>query len=131
MRKTWVVVLGAVAAVSGIAEEPESQLLRLVEGRLGLQAPYEQVYGEVNQNVLALLCAALMNTPEHYIHNFNGAEGNQVFVHKDGHREAVFDASGEPVTDCVNGPSYNYYDALDRITRRSDGLNSGHSDKIR
>lgn len=49
----------------------------------------------------------LKNTPEHHIHNMRGAN-NRVYLHKDGHQEAVFDHNGKAVTDCINMASYNY-----------------------
>lgn len=37
-----------------------------------------------------------------------GATGNKLFLHKDGHKEAVFDEAGNPVKDGINDASYNY-----------------------
>ena len=57
--------------------------------------------------ILSALFFILKNTPEHHIHNMRGAN-NRVYLHKDGHQEAVFDHNGNAVTDCINMASYNY-----------------------
>lgn len=49
----------------------------------------------------------LKNTPEFHIHNMRGAN-NVIYLHKDGHKEAVYDENGNLVTDCINMASYNY-----------------------
>jgi hypothetical protein len=51
----------------------------------------------------------LSHTCEIAQHNMNGATGNEVYLHPDGHSEAVFDSSGNRVTDAENMASYNYY----------------------
>lgn len=57
----------------------------------------------------ALINGWLKHTYEVRIHQMRGANGNQVFVHKDGHEEYVFDANRQPVQDGMNDGSYNYY----------------------
>jgi len=39
-----------------------------------------------------------------------GNEGNQKYVSTDGHSEAIFTENGVPVTDSLNGPTYNIAD---------------------
>lgn len=51
----------------------------------------------------------LSHTSEIAQHNMNGVTGNVVYLHKDGHQEAVYDSSGNLVTDDENQASYNYY----------------------
>ncbi|MCK4886251.1 MAG: hypothetical protein KAS96_02625 [Planctomycetes bacterium] len=51
----------------------------------------------------------LSHTCEIAQHNINGSTSNEVYLHQDGHSEAVFDSSGNPVTDEENKASYNYY----------------------
>jgi len=58
---------------------------------------------------ISFLYQALANTSEVYIHGMRGATENKVFLHKDGHNEAVLGPDGKSVTDCVNRASYNYY----------------------
>ena len=58
---------------------------------------------------LAFVRSALSRTMEVHIHQMRGASKNRVFVSRDGHSEAVIDENGKQVTDCVNGPSYNYF----------------------
>lgn len=50
----------------------------------------------------------LFNTSEVRIHQLRGAIGNQVYLHKDGHMEVVFDSEGNLVKDGINDGSYNY-----------------------
>lgn len=50
----------------------------------------------------------LSQTQELNIHQMRGATKNKVFVHKDGHKEAVFDENGSLVQDGINDGSYNY-----------------------
>ncbi len=64
---------------------------------------------KVSSNHTAILYAILKNTYEVRIHQQNGAKDNQVYVHQDGHREAVFDKNGKLVQDGINDGSYNYY----------------------
>lgn len=59
--------------------------------------------------VVATIYTALKNTRETRIHQMGGEFENKVFLHKDGHREAVYDANGKLVTDCPNKGTYNYY----------------------
>ncbi len=65
--------------------------------------------GEIDSKKLQIIYSILQNTSEYYIHNLNGATGNKVFLHKDGHKEAVYDPDGNLVQDDINDPSYNYY----------------------
>ena len=51
----------------------------------------------------------LSHTCEITQHNIHGATGNSVFLHIDGHQEAVYDPSGNLVRDPANMASYNYF----------------------
>lgn len=51
----------------------------------------------------------LSHTYEVTQHNIHGATGNRVFLHADGHKEAVFDPAGNLVRDSANMASYNYF----------------------
>lgn len=57
---------------------------------------------------LAWFWWTLAHTGEVAAHNLHGAQGNTVWTSADGHKEAVFDSSGKPVTDPANKPSYNF-----------------------
>jgi len=50
----------------------------------------------------------LANTSETRIHQLRGASGNKMYLHKDGHKEAVYDEGGKLVKDGINDGSYNY-----------------------
>lgn len=50
----------------------------------------------------------LANTSEDKIHQLRGKTGNKYYLHKDGHREAVYDSDGNLVKDGINDGSYNY-----------------------
>jgi hypothetical protein len=63
--------------------------------------------------LLVVACAwflswTLGHTYEAASHNMQGAVGNRVFLHKDGHSEAVVDSSGKQVEDPANRASYNF-----------------------
>ncbi|NQU38509.1 MAG: hypothetical protein HQ523_00990, partial [Lentisphaerae bacterium] len=64
--------------------------------------------GGTNLKHVAILQSILKHTSEVCIHQQNGASRNKVFVQKDGHLEAVFDANGVLVQDGINDGSYNY-----------------------
>jgi len=50
------------------------------------------------------------SVPAYFHQQGPGNEGNQKFVSPDGHSEAIFDQFNQPVTDPVNGPTYNFQD---------------------
>lgn len=56
----------------------------------------------------AIIHLILSQTSELNIHRMRGATENRVYVHKDGHKEAVYDANGKLVQDGINDGSYNY-----------------------
>ena len=56
----------------------------------------------------------LKNTYELHQHNMNGTSGNIVFLHVDGHNEAVYDTDGNLVTDPINKASYNYCHPIEK-----------------
>ncbi|MDB4673646.1 hypothetical protein OAF27_02415 [Verrucomicrobiales bacterium] len=50
----------------------------------------------------------LANTSELPIHQLRGKTGNKLYLHKDGHKEAVYDTDGNLVKDGINDGSYNF-----------------------
>lgn len=65
--------------------------------------------GKVEAHKLQVIYLILVNTNEWYIHRQRGADGNEVFLHRNGQNEAVFDKNGNPVRDGINDASYNYF----------------------
>ncbi|MDF3131162.1 hypothetical protein P0Y35_18275 [Kiritimatiellaeota bacterium B1221] len=63
---------------------------------------------EPTQEQITLIRNWLSHTSETKIHQMRGATGNKLFLHQDGHKEAVFDKEGHPVKDGINDASYNY-----------------------
>ncbi len=57
---------------------------------------------------ISLIRHWLSHTSETSIHQLRGASGNKVYLHKDGHKEAVYDEAGKIVKDGINDGSYNY-----------------------
>jgi len=55
-----------------------------------------------------LIFNILKHTNEIYIHRQRGAVDNQIFLHKDGHKEAVYNKENKLVKDGINDASYNY-----------------------
>lgn len=64
--------------------------------------------GAPTEEQISLVRHWLSHTSETSIHQMRGATGNQVFLHKDGHIEAVYDDKGKLVQDGINDGSYNY-----------------------
>jgi len=58
---------------------------------------------------VATIYTILGNTQEFRIHQLNGEIENRTFLHKDGHREVVFNKDGTAVEGCPNKATYNYY----------------------
>lgn len=100
-------------AVAQSYTEPEEMkgFMDETEKAMNLEKTIEQIEkGEINSRKLQIIYLILQNTPEYYIHNLNGAAGNEVYVHVDGHRESVYGPDGKLVQDGINDGSYNYYD---------------------
>ena len=55
----------------------------------------------------------LKNTYEIHQRNMNGASGNVVLLHEEGHQEAVYDSDGNLVTDTANKGSYNFCNPIE------------------
>lgn len=73
--------------------------------------------GEIETSKLDVIYKILSKTTEVYIHRMRGADDNQVYLHKDGHSEAVFDVNEELVKDGLNDGSYNYFHPSDQPLR--------------
>lgn len=65
--------------------------------------------GRVERRKLIIIYNILRNTSEVYIHQQRGQYGNQVFLSKDGHKEAVFGPDGKLVQDGINDGSFNFF----------------------
>ena len=63
---------------------------------------------EFTQEQAALIYHWLANTNETPIHQLRGATDNQLYLHKNGKYEAVYDGEGKLVKDGINDGSYNY-----------------------
>lgn len=77
--------------------------------------------GKIQQKKLQIIWTVLSATSEFYIHRLNGADDNEIFVHKDGHKEAVYDKAGNLVQDGINDGSYNYFHPDDDPLRHFAG----------
>lgn len=62
----------------------------------------------LTDNQKAMIYLMLSRTQESAIHQMRGATENKTFLHKDGHREAVYNADGNLVKDGINDGSYNH-----------------------
>ncbi|BCS94997.1 hypothetical protein DSLASN_06290 [Desulfoluna limicola] len=82
----------------------------MMQESLQLTPFMEQIQrNEISEKQTAIIYSILQHTSEICIHRQNGAIDNQVFIHKDGHFEAVFDKHNKPVKDGVNDASFNYF----------------------
>ncbi|MBU0753918.1 MAG: hypothetical protein KJ645_02180 [Planctomycetes bacterium] len=98
------------AAITQETKETKQENESKTENDLDL-APYIQKIkqGKVDSKRIAILYAILQNTHEVCIHQQNGAKDNQVYLHQDGHREAVYDKEGKLVEDGINDGSFNFF----------------------
>lgn len=104
-------IVFAAPAQANMDPKDIKKFMDLTEETLNLGQTIEQIkMGEIDTRKLQIIYLILQNNFEIYVHNLNGAEGNEVFLFKDGHREAVYDPKGNLVKDGVNDGSYNYYD---------------------
>ena len=63
---------------------------------------------EPSKEEIEMVWRWLANTSENSIHQLRGQTGNKFYLHKDGHKEAVYDSEGKLVKDGINDGSYNY-----------------------
>ncbi len=104
-----VLFIGATTALAQPdAGEAEGQADSLTQ-QYGLAPTVERIQKGKDSEKLAILYRILSNTPEVYIHRMRGAEGNKTYLHKDGHREVVFDENDKRVEDGINNGSYNFF----------------------
>ncbi len=105
-----VLILLPIAAMAQLSDEQMEHNVETMARELSLIPFINQIQqGKFSDNQTAIVYLILKHTTEVHIHQQNGAIGNQVFVHKDGHSEAVFDKNKELVKDGVNDGSYNYF----------------------
>ncbi|WP_438464090.1 hypothetical protein [Marinomonas sp. PE14-40] len=114
------VILCLLYSVNSIADDkPEipHQMRDMFELRALNAESLKDIETKINS---ATIFTILANTQELHSHQMNGEIHNQVYLHKDGHKEAVFkfdiddngkaiDGTGSLVTDCINQASFNYY----------------------
>lgn len=70
--------------------------------------------GRIERRKLIIIYNILKHTYEVYIHQQRGQYGNTVYLHKDGHKEAVYGPDGNLVKDGINDGSYNYFHPSDQ-----------------
>ncbi len=91
-------------------QKKQESLVKTMVQEFKLQKTIDQIEnGKIEPDKLNTIYLVLQNTNEYYIHNLNGAKGNQVYLHKDGHKEAVYAKDGKLVKDGINDGSYNYF----------------------
>ncbi len=86
-----------------------AQASDLPEHYQGYLVATDQYLEEQNKHKITFIYYTLLNTNEYHSHNLGGIDTNKVYIHKDGHKEAVYDANGNLVEDCLNQGSYNYH----------------------
>ena len=97
-------------ASAQLDESQQREYLKALNGVESLSELIKEIRGSSPPapEVIAI-AVVLANTHEVSIHQMRGATGNKVYLHKDGKREAVYDAAGKLVQDGVNDGSYNYF----------------------
>jgi len=119
----WALALTGCASTPSDADVEEGfrEFVSIVAESLELESRMESTsaddFGSPRASFIML---TLASTSEHAAHNLNGATGNEVWTHVDGHQEGVYDADGNLVEDCANQASYNYFspweEALNHFT---------------
>jgi hypothetical protein len=93
-----------------LSQQNQAILAARYRQSMGLEETVAQIKaGEIDAKRLAILRAILSATPEVQIHRLQGATGNEVFLHPEGHQEAVYGPHGQLVSDGINDGSYNYF----------------------
>ncbi len=99
------------SSTASMKPEEMHKFMKQTEKELKLKKVIKRIQnGDIPQRHLQIVYLVLQNTHEYYIHNLNGVSGNQVFIHENGHSEAVYDKNEKLVQDGINGGSYNYFD---------------------
>ncbi len=113
--KTNIILVALCVLMSSTARAqlPEAKMkshANMMEQKLKLASFIQEIQkGNISSKRTSILYAILQNTSEVCIHQQNGAKDNQVYVHQDGHKEAVYDKNGKLVQDGINDGSYNYF----------------------
>jgi len=92
--------------------QTQQQMKKFVNNSIK-QFKLQEVVKKIQTNKISteqqwLIFNILKHTHEIYIHRQRGALDNQIFLHKDGHREAVYNKERKLVKDGINDASYNY-----------------------
>jgi hypothetical protein len=81
-----------ISSASNMPKSERDKFMSQVEKYLKLGSMISKIENrQIPQKNVQIIYLILKNTNEYYAHNLNGAIGNQVFVHPDGHSEAVID----------------------------------------
>src|SRR5262245_23702278 len=104
-----------------LTESAQSKFVNDLHHSLGLSDLVRRVVGgKIDNAKIRVIAAILRNSNEIEIHRMRGGGNNKVFLHPDGHQEAVYDGNGLLVQDGINDGSYNYFhpqqDALRHFT---------------
>lgn len=107
-------LLTCALSVAQMTEKDMKSAAVLSERTLKLDAYISKIEkGEVDARKLSVIYLVLKHTSEYHIHCMRGATGNKVYLHPEGHQEAVFDADGKRVEDGINDASYNYFHPIE------------------
>src|SRR5262245_20590106 len=115
------VLLAARPIQAQLSESAQSKFINDLHNSLGLSDAVKRVVdGKVDNSKIRAIAAILRKSNEIEIHRMRGGRNNTLFLHPDGHREAVYDGNGRLVQDGINDGSYNYFhpqrDALRHFT---------------
>ncbi len=85
----------------------DSSLIEIIEGKDFNGLTIKEIEKPTAYE-LSVIKFILKNTYELNIHKMRGEENNSVYLHKDGHKEVVYDENGDLVTNYNQG-SFNFY----------------------
>ena len=121
MRLWKVLLILVVASATNASANDGARLIKYVRHDYDLQKyrAKDLADGSFNQQV-NFIYAVLSRTDEEHSHQLGGELNNEVWIHDDGHTEAVvrvdrdeqgnkIEGTGALVTECMNMGSYNYF----------------------
>jgi hypothetical protein len=102
---------GTAKASPGLTPRQLQSGIDLVERTVSGLGPYTAAIrsGQVPTRQLGVIYLSLRNLVEVVSHQLRNARGNKVYMHADGHRQAVVDEKGQYVKDGFNDAAYLYF----------------------
>lgn len=93
-----------------LSDIDQAEFIKVLDNSLSLGDMVRRVRdGEFSDDTVRAITEILRNTQEGEIHRMRDGKNYKVYVHRDGHQEAVYDGKGALVQDGINDGSYNFF----------------------